>query len=736
MDRLSVDPVAAWQALPAPAPLEMPVQSLRDMPSPGPLARPSAPPSIAARRAVVLGGAVLLTAFAAREMGLALDIARPTALQLVLLVLFVVLFAWIALSFVSAVCGFASLLAGGGRQLGIDPNAALPQLSTCTALLMPVYNEAPERVMAGLQAVHESIAATGAAAHFDIFILSDTTDPDAWVAEEAAFLALRARTRDDQRIFYRHRAHNTERKAGNIAEWVGRFGEAYPHMLVLDADSVLEGAALVRLASAMERHPDVALIQTLPLIVNGTSFFARMQQFAGRVYGPMIAAGIAWWHGAEGNYWGHNAIIRTRAFAQHAGLPTLPGRKPFGGHIMSHDFVEAALLRRAGWAVHMVPALRGSFEESPPNLTELAVRDRRWCQGNLQHAALLGARGLHPISRLHLLTGIGSYITAPLWLLFLVAGVFGAVEARFIRPAYFPTGPTLFPDWPVVDPVRAMWLFIGTMALLLVPKLLAWALLLRDRDERRGIGGTAGSFLSLLLETVVAGLLAPVTMLTQSVDVVSILLGRDAGWQTQQRDHSKLRLREVVRLYWRHTAVGLLLGIASWLVSPFLALWMLPVTLGLLLAVPLVALTARPARLLRRLRLLSIPEEAAPPTVLARSNAIRRLLSAGAKELEAVHRLATDPTLLAAHRRMLPPPRRPRLDRVDPVLLVAMVKAQEARDLGEALACLNSAEKAALLTDNMGVDRLVGLVTASRLPDAARPALPRQGQAATLSVAG
>jgi membrane glycosyltransferase len=725
MDRLSVVPGAPWQNLPEPAPLNMPVQSLQDMPSPGPLVRPSAPRGMAWRRVLVLGGAMLLTAFATREMGLVLDIARPTALQIVLLLLFVVLFAWIALSFVSAVCGFASLLADGGRRLGIDPDAALPKLSTHTALLMPVYNEPPERVMAGLQAMHESIAATGAAAHFDIFILSDTTDPDAWVAEEAAFLALRERSGDEERIFYRRRPKNTERKAGNIAEWVQRFGGAYPHMLVLDADSVMEGAALVRLAAAMEQHPDVGLIQTLPVIINGNSFFARMQQFAGRVYGPMIAAGIAWWHGAEGNYWGHNAIIRTRAFAQHAGLPTLPGRKPFGGHIMSHDFVEAALLRRAGWAVHMVPALRGSYEESPPALTDLAVRDRRWCQGNLQHAAVLPARGLHPISRLHLLTGIGSYITAPLWLLFLVAGVFGALEARFIRPAYFPSGPSLFPDWPVVDPVRAMWLFIGTMSLLLLPKLLAWALLLLSREDRRGIGGSARSFLSMLLETIVAGLLAPVTMLTQSIDVVSILLGRDSGWQPQQRDDGKLRLREVVRLYWSHTAFGLLFGIASWLVSPFLALWMLPVTLGLALAVPLAALTARPVLRLRQLGLLTIPEEAAQPAVTARSIAIRRMLVTGAEEVEAVHRLAADPALLAAHRQMLPPPRRPRLDPVDPVLLVAMVKAQEARDLDEALASLSRTEKAALLADATGVDRLVDLAArqADRVgPLSARPA--------------
>ncbi|MGG5887360.1 glucans biosynthesis glucosyltransferase MdoH [Falsiroseomonas sp. HC035] len=696
-----------WRALPDPAPLDMPVQSLRQLPPAGPATRPSSPPGMAWRRILVLGGATLLTIFATHEMGLALDIARPTGLQIILLVLFVALFAWIALSFVSALCGFASLLAGGGRRLGIDPAAPLPVLQSRTALLMPVYNEPPERVMAGLQAIHESLAATGQSAHFDIFILSDTTDPDAWVAEEAAFLALRERTGDHDHIFYRRRPKNIERKAGNIAEWVQRFGAGYPQMLVLDADSVMEGDALVRLAGAMEAHPDVGLIQTLPVIVNGNSFFARMQQFAGRVYGPMIAAGIAWWHGAEGNYWGHNAIIRTRAFAEHAGLPTLGGPKPFGGHILSHDFVEAALLRRAGWAIHMVPALRGSYEESPPALTELAIRDRRWCQGNLQHAAVLGARGLHPISRLHLLTGIGSYITAPLWLLFLVVGIFGALEVRFIRPNYFPSGPSLFPDWPVVDPVRAMWLFIGTMSLLLVPKVLAWILLLLKPADRRGIGGPVRSFLSMLLETVVAGLLAPVTMLTQSVDVVSILLGRDSGWQPQQRDDGRLEWRAVVRLYWRHTVAGLLFGVASWLVSPSLALWMLPVTLGLALAVPLASWTAGSAVGLRRMGLLAIPEEATPPPVLARANALRATLRP--VEQEAVARLAAEPTLLEAHTSMLPAPRRPRLDPVDVPLAVGMVKVNESRDLGEALSGLARAEKAALLADPAGLARLMEL---------------------------
>ena len=702
-----------WRALPAEAPLSMPAQSLRDRPSERRATRPSAPRGMFWRRLAVLGSAVLLTLWGAREMWLVLDLSRPTALQVLVFGLFLMLFGWVALSFTSALSGFFVMLFGGERRLGIDPDAPLPALSTRTALLMPVYNEQPERVMAGLQAIHESLAGLGVGENFDIFILSDTTEADAWIAEEAAFLALRARTGDHERIFYRRRPRNTERKSGNIAEWVGRFGAAYPQMIVLDADSVMDGDTVVRIVAAMERHPDAGLIQTLPLIVNGSSLFARMQQFAGRVYGPLIAQGIAWWHGAEGNYWGHNAAIRTRAFAEQAGLPHLRGPKPFGGHILSHDFVEAALMRRGGWAIHMVPALRGSYEESPPSLTDLAVRDRRWCQGNLQHAAVLPARGLHPISRLHLLTGIGSYVTAPLWLIFLVFGVLISLEARFVRPEYFPTGRALFPSWPVVDPVRAMWLFIGTMALLLVPKLLAWALAQLRTAERRGTGGPVRSLCSVLLETVIAGLLAPVTMLTQSVDVGSILLGRDSGWNAQRRDDGGLAFREVARLYWRHTLFGLFFGAAAYLVSPYLALWMSPVILGLALAVPLAHLTARRGAGLglRRLGLLLIPEERDPPTVLVRANALlAQLRRAGeGTEPEAARRLANDPMLLEAHRRMLPPPRRPRIDPIDPSRLVASVKAREAESLAEALAGLSRAEKAALLGDAEGLEALLSL---------------------------
>ena len=699
---------AQFRALPDEARLEMPQQSLRAAPPPvGRL--PSAPRGVVFRRAFVILGAVLMTAGGGEQMYYVLNGNGPSLLGIVVLALFVTLFAWIALAFTSALGGFFSRLGRGGLRLGITRNGPLPELSTRIALLMPTYNEDPTRVMAGLQAIHDSLEATGQIAQFDIFILSDTTDPDVWIAEEAAFLALRARTVGEDRIFYRRRAQNTERKAGNIADWVKRFGAAYPQMMTLDADSVMEGAAIVRLAAAMERHPDVGLIQTLPMIVNGSTLFARMQQFAGRVYGPLIAHGIAWWHGAEGNYWGHNAIVRTRAFAEQAGLPHLPGRRPFGGHILSHDFVEAALMRRGGWAIHMVPALPGSYEESPPSLTDLAIRDRRWCQGNLQHAGVLPARGLHWVSRLHLLMGIGSYVTSPLWLLFLLAGVLISLQSRFVRPEYFGAQKSLFPRWPQVDPVLAKWVFIFTMAVLLAPKLLAYLAMLFDGPLRRGCGGAVRAFLSLLIETVLGGLVAPIAMLIQAEAVAAILGGRDSGWNTQRRDDGRIPFRAVWASYRRYMAFGLLLAGAAYAVSLPLFLWMSPVLLGLALAVPLASFTASRGVgiALRRLGLLQIVEERTPPDVLLRAATLYRALQDKAPT-DGITRLLRDPGLRAAHCAMLPPPRRPG-DPINAALLVGLVKLGEAATIEAARAGLTQQEKAAVLASTDGVAALFAL---------------------------
>jgi membrane glycosyltransferase len=448
------------QCLPREAPMEMAVQPL-------PTSRPQAQVSEFARawprRTYLLAGTFFLTLAGSYEMYEVLQVGGVTILEAIILALFVPLFAWIAFSFMSAIAGFCVLLSRRKDELGIDSSSPLPAIESQTAILLPTYNEDPYSVLARLRAVYESVEETGCVSKFDWFVLSDTTDPAIWIAEEKCFLRLRDEAGPTARIFYRHRPENTARKSGNIEDWVKRFGSSYEYMLILDADSLMTGDTIVRLAAAMEQHRNVALIQTLPIVVNAKTLFARWQQFAGRLYGPLIAAGIAWWHGSEGNYWGHNAIIRVRAFARDAALPELRGRKPFGGHILSHDFIEAAFMRRGGWAIHMTATLGGSYEESPPSLLDFAARDRRWCQGNLQHLAVLPARGLHWVSRLHLLTGIGSYLTAPLWFIFLVFGLLVSLQAQFVRPEYFPKGFSLFPTWPAQDPILAAWVFVATM---------------------------------------------------------------------------------------------------------------------------------------------------------------------------------------------------------------------------------------------------------------------------------
>src|SRR5215213_4402988 len=485
--------------LPPESTLTMAPQALRSFPKAG-SAADSGPKSITLRRAYIFIGTAALTLGGCYEMYQVLKVGGVTTLEAVVLALFVLLFAWIAFSFMSTLAGFFILLFRKGDALGFDLNAPLPQIRSRNAMLLPTYNEDPYRVMARLRAIHESVGETRSAAQFDWYILSDTTDPSIWIAEEKCFLQLRAATGAGG-LFYRHRPDNTARKSGNIEDWIKRFGAGYVHMIILDADSLMTGDTIVRLAAAMERHPNVALIQTLPIVVNARTLFARLQQFSGRLYGPLIASGIAWWHGSEGNYWGHNAIIRVRAFAQDAGLPDLRGRKPFGGHILSHDFVEAALMRRGGWAIRMAPGLGGSFEECPPSLLDFAARDRRWCQGNLQHLAVLPARRLNWVSRLHLLTGIGAYLTAPLWLIFLVLGILISLQAQFVRPEYFAKGFSLFPTWPAQDPVLAAWVFLGTMGLLIVPKLLAFVVLLTQRENRRHFGGSLRVFVGLVVET-------------------------------------------------------------------------------------------------------------------------------------------------------------------------------------------------------------------------------------------
>ena len=595
-------------ATPPPAPLAMPVQ---DFWSAGKKAAPVGNGAeVTLARIFVFGTSALLTAFGTYKMYEVISPTNVTWLQVLFASFFALTFAWIAFSCASAILGFFVLMFGRSTSPKL---ADMPDIKR-TALLMPVYNEDPARVFSALEAMGRALRRAGAAPHFDIFVLSDTRNDAVAEAEAREFARLQRRLSPDMGVYYRRRENNHHRKAGNIADFVTRWGGAYDHMLVLDADSDMQAETLITLARAMAADEQAGIIQSLPLLHRRWTPFARMMQFAGRVYGPLVATGLSAWHGRDGNYWGHNAIIRTKAFAEAAGLPELKGRKPFGGHVLSHDFVEAALIRRAGYAVYMLPELRGSYEETPPSLIDLATRDRRWAQGNLQHIKIVGAKGLHWVTRVHLIQGIMSYLASPLWLMLLVAGLALSAVARHAEPNYFPDGFSLFPVWPVFDPELALRLFGITFIVLYLPKVLALILAIRDRELRQGCGGVTGLFNSVIAETLLSTVLSPIMMLIQSRFVFDVLAGRDSGWNTQNRDDQALPFKACLMRHAVHVAWGIGFGALAFDISWTAFLWLSPIVAGLVLS-PLISwITGLPelGRWLWRWNVFRIPEEQAP----------------------------------------------------------------------------------------------------------------------------
>ena len=578
---------------PGPPPPEQPA----DLPPEAPIAMPAqdfatAPPLSVApergghtlpRRAFLVLATTLLGLAGAREMVAPLAQNGIDILDAGYFLLFFALFSWISFGFLNAAAGFLVLVRTGPGLPRPLAQARLP--ISRTAVLVPIYNEEIEPLFARLRAMVQSVEGVGGKGLFDFFILSDSHEVNE-PGERFAF----HRLREDSAVpvYYRRRPLNEARKPGNIANWVTRFGGWYEHMIVLDADSLMSGAAMARLASLMDARPHVGLVQTVPAIVNGRTLFARWQQFAATAYGPVASAGLRWWSGAEATFWGHNAIIRTRAFAESCGLPLLSGREPFGGHIMSHDMVEAALLRRRGWAVHMLPLPDGSYEEFPPTLIEHAIRDRRWCQGNLQHVRLLGTAGFHWVNRLQLFMGASAYVTSPLWMLLLLASFLEPMRDGDNTVGLLPSG----------------WLLLTTIVLLFGPRLIALAWASIDHDLRAQLGGGRALLASMCLEIPISILVAPILMVTQTSGVIDILRGRPSGWVPQQRASTGLHWSEVQGRYRWHMVLGVGFTIIAFS-GVGGTMWALPVAAGLLLA-PVTALVTSRIDIAERLSMRGI----------------------------------------------------------------------------------------------------------------------------------
>ena len=579
--------------------------------------------SMMRRRRITMASLVVLT-IAVVVAGLARILGADgfTWVEAIMLVLFAANTPWIVLGFWNSAIGLYVLhLAEGGisRVVPLNmPSAKLP-ISARTAIIMPVFDEDPERVFRHLQTVVDTMDATGEAVDFEVFLLSDSRNPEIAAEEEARFAALQQRDAMPGRLHYRRRPENTGHKVGNIKDFCDRWGDEFDFMVVLDADSVMAGRSIIRLIRIMEHNPSLGILQTLPVGLPSSSPFARIFQFGMRQGMRPYTVGSAWWQGDEGPYWGHNAILRVQPFRAHCQLPILPGKPPFGGEILSHDQVEAVLMRRAGYHVRVVPQEGGSYEENPPTLPDFLKRDLRWCQGNLQHTKLLGMPGLRPLGRLQLVLGILMYLAAPLWMGFLLTGlVITVVTALDIgAPAeIFSPAPGLF--WGTVGFADMVGLFVFMMFMTFAPKLFGVLDVMLQPRRRREYGGAGRMAAGAGVEILFSVLLAPVVSLAQTIFIFGLFLGKRVQWDAQSRDRRSIAMLEAARGLWPQTLMGLTIAAVFIVFAPSILPWAVPLVTGLILSVPFACLTSRSqiGLILARLGLCSTPEEIAPPTVV------------------------------------------------------------------------------------------------------------------------
>ena len=565
-----------------------------------------------------------------------------TALEITQLGLGLTLFAWLCMAFWTGVIGFVLQL------FNIDPlsltkNQPAPtkqkSLSQRHAVVMPVYNEDTRRIMVGFEACIRELMECKNANNFDFYMLSDTRDKVKADDELRAFNRLSRRLGNNaKQVFYRRREKNDHRKVGNLKDFCERWGANYESMIVLDADSVMTGERMEDLAHRIEQNPDTALVQTIPMPVRQHTVFGRFVQFAAHLYSPMLATGLSFWQTDSANYWGHNAIVRIQPFIQHCGLPTLEGRAPFGGEILSHDFVEAALLRRAGWKAYLLTDTTGSYEEVPSNIVDYAIRDRRWVQGNIQHLGLLNVKGLNVANRLHFLFGAFAYISSLILFCMLALGTTDALIRATSVPDFFMSEYQLFPTWQVARQDMMMVTMWGTAALLFLPKVLGITLALLKR--RAEFGGALSLIKSAFAELLMAVLIAPLMMFYHSYFVISVLVGHSVKWEAQEREGYNVPWRIAIKHTQLLSSIAIAWGTTTFYFTPSLFMWLLPVLVGMVLAAPVIRLSssARIGNAMRERGILLIDQE------INECKALKRL-RVSMKHFAISHYVAKVPTL-------------------------------------------------------------------------------------------
>ncbi|MEM9059231.1 MAG: glucans biosynthesis glucosyltransferase MdoH [Pseudomonadota bacterium] len=519
--------------------------------------------------------------------------------DIVIFVCFLIGAPWTVMGMWNAVIGIWLL---HGRRDGL--NAVAPHLramenvgslTSRTALAMTVRNECPRRSFERLAEMRAGLDATGHGAHFDIFILSDTSDPAVAADEERLFAEMREAL-GGARATYRRRARNTGFKAGNVRDFLLNQGRAYDLYLPLDSDSLMSGEAIVKMVRVMEAHPRIGILQSLVVGSVATSAFARIFQFGMRHGMRSFTMGATWWQGDCGPYWGHNALIRAAAFRRHCRLPTLPGKPPLGGHILSHDQVEAALMRRAGYEVRVMPVETESYEDNPPTLMDFTKRDLRWCQGNMQYFPLLRMRGLRPTSRFQIFQAIMMYFGAPAWMVMTIAAA----------------SKLLIDDAGGIDLAFGIAMFFIMFAVSLVPKLMGLLDIALTRGGVARYGGSLRFAVSGLLEALFSILMAPVVAFRVTLFLIGLAFGKSIIWGGQNRDAYSLSWSDAWRGLWPQVLFGKVLFMAIlMLAGPATLPWALPMITGLCLAAPFAVFTASPrfGAWAQRIGLCAVPEE-------------------------------------------------------------------------------------------------------------------------------
>lgn len=580
----------------------------------GSFARPWAT-TLAVRRIVFFLPILLSAGFGASMMNVILSTSQWTPLKWAITVIYTVLFAWIAMNFWSVTLGFVSLLHGHDRWKIRPPKNRGPiPPGVRTAIVMPIYNEDVARIFSSLQTMYASVARTGQLEQFDFFVLSDTNDVQEQAKEEAAWQELCRSTEGHGRIFYRHRRVRVHKKSGNIADFCRRWGSRYKYMLVLDADSVMSGSLMTDMVRTMEGREDIGILQTAPTGIHQENLVGRIQQFSTYAYGPLLLEGLQFWQMDEAGFWGHNALVRLKPFMEHCALPHLSGTPPLGGEILSHDFVEAAMMRRAGWGVWLATDFKDSYEELPPDLFTELDRDRRWSRGNFQHLRLILEKGFKFGHRQLFLNGNLFYFSAFLWFVSFVLMTVYAVVDIFHEPQYFSTAHGLFPDWPVQYRHLSMDLLVLTAVFLFAPKVLSVVWLLMSGQAAR-FGGAARLIISVLLETVCSFFLAPIRMVFHSWYVMTVPLEEKFDWKKQRRRTKQTTYGKAFKVFGLVSGGALVLSLAAFVLDRTLCAWLLVITVPLILAVPLsVFLSSLQAgQWCKKMGLFLAPVETSPP---------------------------------------------------------------------------------------------------------------------------